>query len=84
MLFLLGDFFRQDVDEPENRDADDRRDDEHDPCDAIGHGVERFAVEQRGVRGLRKQRCTEQDEREHHSGAAPSAGMRMGGRAFMV
>ena len=82
MLFLMSDFFRHDVDQPENGDADNRRDHEHDPRDAIGDRIERLAVEHRGVRGLRKQRCTEQDEREHHSEAAPSAGTENGRSCF--
>ena len=45
MLFLLGDFFRHHVEEPENGDADDRRDDEDDPRNAVGDRVERLAVE---------------------------------------
>ena len=36
MLFLMSDFFRHDVDQPENGDADNRRDHEYDPRDAIG------------------------------------------------
>ena len=45
MFFLMSDFFRQDVNEPKNGDADDRRDDEHEPRDPISDGVESFAVE---------------------------------------
>src|SRR5207244_10451026 len=36
MPFLVGNLFRQNVDEPKNGDANNRRDDEHDPRDAIG------------------------------------------------
>ena len=36
MLFLFGNLFRHDMQQPENGDADNRRDHEHDPRDAIG------------------------------------------------
>ena len=36
MLFLFGDLFRHDMQQPENGEADNRRDHDHDPRDAIG------------------------------------------------
>src|SRR4051794_23851451 len=45
VLLLLGDLFREDMDEPENGDPDHRRDDEHDPGDAVRDGIERLAME---------------------------------------
>ena len=46
MLFLLRNFFRQDMHHPENSDANNRRDNEHNPRNAIRDRVERFSVEQ--------------------------------------
>src|SRR5688572_14935022 len=71
MLFLFGDLFRHDVDEPENGEADDRRDHEHDPRDAVGDGIERLALKHGGLCGLREQRRAEQGEEEHRSWPAP-------------
>jgi len=39
MLFFLGDFFRQDVNEPEGRDADDRHDEQDQPRQRVSNGV---------------------------------------------
>src|ERR1043166_1839210 len=55
MFFLMGNFFRQNMNEPESGDAKNRRNDEHDPRDAIGDRVKRLAVKKRGV-GLSWQR----------------------------
>ena len=74
MLFLMGDFFRQDVDEPENGDDDERRDDEHDPRDAVG---DRSRASRRGktrrarataVPGTLKQRTERSVHREADAG----------------
>src|SRR5262249_46059305 len=37
MFFLMGNFFRQNMDEPESDDPNNRRNDEHDPRDSIGN-----------------------------------------------
>jgi hypothetical protein len=52
--FFVRNLFRQNMDEPESGDANNRRDDEYDPRDAIGDGVERFAMENRSVRASRQ------------------------------
>ena len=49
MHFLVRNLFRQNMDEPKDGDANNRPDDEHDPRDAIGDGVERLAVKKRAV-----------------------------------
>src|SRR5688572_32193740 len=54
MLFLFSDLFRHDVDEPENGEADDRRDHEHDPRDPVGDGIPRLAMPHGGARGSRQ------------------------------
>jgi hypothetical protein len=67
------DLFRQNVDEPKNGDANDRRDDDRDPRDAVGDGIQRFSMEHGGVRGLRKQRRAEQDEQDEEERRSPAA-----------
>lgn len=71
MLSLMGDLFRQDVDEPKNGDADDRRENNRDPRDAVGDSIQRFSVKHGGVHGLRKQGRAKQREQEDRDAAAP-------------
>ena len=71
VLFLFGDFFRQDVDEPEDDDADDGRDDERDPGDGIGDGVQRFAMKERRVGAGGGGEQDRQKERSHPAGRSP-------------
>ena len=49
MLFLLGDLLRENVNQPEDGDADNWRDDQHHPGHHVGHGVERLPLEHRGL-----------------------------------
>src|SRR5262249_48273195 len=49
VLFLLRNFFWQNMHQPESCDADNRRDHQHDPRDAIGDRIKRLAMEKRGV-----------------------------------
>ena len=72
MLFFLGDLFRQNVDEPKNGDADDRRDNDRDPRDNIGDGVQRFAVEKGSVRVRRQCQGRERDKRNEIFAATPA------------
>src|SRR5206468_7343091 len=63
MLFLVGNLFRQDMHQPESSDADNGRDYEHDPRNAIGDRVERFTVKERGVGARRQRQGREDNER---------------------
>ena len=60
------------MDEPESADPNNRRDDEHDPRDAIGNGVERFAVEKRSVCATRQCQGRESNEWNEISAARPA------------
>ena len=44
VLLFLRDFFRQDVHEPENGDSDDRGQNEDDPGDEVGDGIQCLAL----------------------------------------
>ena len=46
MLFLLRNLLRQNVHQEEDANAHDRRDNQHDPGEYVGHLVERLAFEQ--------------------------------------
>ena len=63
VLSLLGDLLREDVHQPEHGQHDERHDDQHHPGDAVGDGVERLALEHRGVRSGRRQHGRERKRR---------------------
>ena len=73
MHFLVRDFLRQNVDEPEDYDADDRGDDDNNPGNPVRDRVERLTVEQRGVDGRGQDQMREREEKDEASAAATGA-----------
>jgi hypothetical protein len=64
VLLLFRDFFRQDMHHPESNDANNWRDDEHDPRNAIRNGVECLPLEKGGVGMRRKSEAGKNGEGE--------------------
>jgi len=79
--FFVRNFFRQDMDEPEDGDADDRRKDDGDPRDAVGERVERIAMEEGGVRASG---CGEKDRQQGRYGGAGSSSGKWSWRVHAV
>jgi hypothetical protein len=72
VLPLVRDLLREDVNHQEDGDADDGHEDQGEPSDAIGYGIERLAMEERSV-GLAR-RSKEQGRAEGRGGAKESSG----------
>jgi len=64
MLSLLGNLLGQDMHQPEHRDGDYWRNDEDHPGDDVRSGIERLALEHRGVGRCGVERGSHEDEAE--------------------
>ena len=62
MLAIVRDLLGKDVDQPEDGDADDRRDDQRNPRDAIREGIKRVAL-QKGCVGVLRGSERKRDDR---------------------